>query len=77
MAERITKAVIGQRYFVTGPERRKHPMVVAQACEKNRGLWHCITHDESFQNNFQKDSHIHTGKHCLVWVCFDHGPEVP
>jgi hypothetical protein len=81
MEERITKATIGQRYFSACiPGNEKIRFIVGPACEKNRGVWHCITHDETFHNQFQKDSHIdnrNPGKHCLVWICYDHGPEVP
>lgn len=52
--------------------------VSGPACEnKKGGLWHCTTHNETFQNQFSKDSHIGRGKHVLAWLCFEHGPEVP
>lgn len=42
----------------------------------HNGRWYCITHDERFENQLQKDIHISSGKHKLAWVCFEHGLEV-
>lgn len=51
---------------------------VRKPCEnKTNGHWYCLTHNESFTNNFAKDDHIRTGKHRLVWICHEHGPEQP
>jgi hypothetical protein len=51
---------------------------VAAACELNEGRWRCLTHEEGFGNQMQKDCHIgEPGEHVLAWVCFAHGPEVP
>ncbi len=52
---------------------------VLPPCEsKNNGHWACVTHTEDFANNMMKDGHIETrGKHLLVWMCHEHGPEEP
>lgn len=51
---------------------------VKPACaEKNKGHWFCATHGRHFANQLEKDGHIHTGKHELVWVCHAHGFEQP
>ena len=60
-----------------GPNNEPETFTVAAGCDTDRGRWFCVTHDESFTNNFQKDMHITTGKHRFVWICFDHGPERP
>lgn len=41
------------------------------------GHWYCVTHGDHFDNQFQKDSHIHTGTHRLAWICHEHGIEQP
>jgi hypothetical protein len=58
---------------------------VQPACaDKNNGRWYCVTHGEGFPNQMQKDSHIGeygdhgpNALHRLVWLCFEHGAEVP
>lgn len=50
---------------------------VGPKCEINNGIWFCNTHREGFQNQLQKDIHISRGRHELVWICFEHGPEEP
>ena len=61
-----------------GPDGEERTFTVASPCdEKNAGRWLCVTHDTGFANQFQKDTHIMSGKHRLVWVCFEHGPEQP
>jgi len=50
---------------------------VGPKCDMNNGRWWCVTHSESFANQFQKDIHIQSNKHRLSWVCFQHGLEVP
>ncbi len=50
---------------------------VKPSCGGPAGRWYCATHDESFSHQFQKDSHIHYGKHKLAWMCILHGLEVP
>jgi len=48
-------------------------------CKENwRGEWYCATHEEVFQSQFEKDTHIQCrGKHRLIWWCSGHGPEQP
>lgn len=42
------------------------------------GQWGCVTHQLVFMNNLQADIHEHDDKpHVAVWLCFEHGPEVP
>lgn len=58
-------------------EAAKHP------CGSSGGGRHaCITHDQSFGSNMEVNSHVEEneerGEQCvLVWVCFEHGVEVP
>ena len=55
--------------------------VVLPACtSKNGGLWVCVTHQQAFANQFQKDTHItypEGRRHTLAWMCSEHGVEVP
>ena len=55
----------GRDYIVQGPCEDAHA-----------GHWYCITHDEHFGNQLQKDVHIHLGTHKMVWCCDLHGLEV-
>lgn len=42
------------------------------------GHWRCLTHNQDFPNNLQRESHSgERGSHVLAWVCHEHGPEVP
>lgn len=77
--ERITTAAAGQAVPIKlRYDGKVHQEMVLGPCEqKNNGLWYCTTHLVSFQNQMQKDSHIHRGKHQLTWLCFAHGPEQP
>lgn len=52
-------------------------VVKAPCANKNNGYWYCVTHKECFQNQLEKDCHIHTGKHVLAWLCREHGFEQP
>ena len=71
-----TKAEVGEKYTLpTGTE-----VVIAEPCDKNNGYWHCMSHQEGFQNNLQKDIHLdqHKKSSCkLAWVCWEHGFERP
>lgn len=79
MTERITTTPTGEQIKlrlrangITTDEK------VAAPCDvQNAGLWYCVTHQQSFTNNCEKDSHIERGKHRLTWLCFAHGPEQP
>lgn len=57
-----------------GPKR----FTVSPACtDKHGGHWYCVTHDERFDNQLQKDLHVSVGTHLLAWNCKEHGPEQP
>lgn len=71
-AEAVTAAEFGQHFTFQG-----HDYLVSAKCDTNRGSWYCITHSTGFRNQLEKDSHIGRGRHQLVWVCLEHGPEVP
>lgn len=72
----ITKATVGQTFKSLMPSGAKNEYTLQAACEnKTNGRWYCVTHDQTFLNQFEKDSHIHTGNHALAWICLEHGPE--
>jgi len=77
MMEGITKAESGQRIGISG----NHVMamqVVEDSCGTNGGHWFCGVHDEHFANNMQWWNHCDEGtEHLAVWMCHEHGPEVP
>lgn len=51
---------------------------VKESCKGKGGSWYCATHNKGFQNQLMKDIHIgNTGKHRLLWLCPEHGPETP
>ncbi len=73
-SERIQKAKAGQKIKSNKGEN----ITILPACsDKNGGNWRCITHGESFENQLQKDFHIHSGTHLLAWNCHTHGLEEP
>lgn len=72
--ERITKAGVGQKIHAKQINRK---FIVEASCGAENGIWYCVTHDQAFSNNFEKDSHIRKGNHQFAWVCPVHGPEVP
>lgn len=76
--EKITTATVGEIFSwkeYTGEQRES---IVGAPCKnKNNGRWACMNHNKKFDNQLQKDSHIHTGKHRLVWMCNEHGAEQP
>lgn len=43
------------------------------------GVWHCLTHDEKFQNNMTANSHGEDvpGVCVMAFHCFEHGDEQP
>jgi hypothetical protein len=77
--DRIRTVAEGEEItFLLGPEREPWITHVLPACDNQiGGQWHCATHDVGFRNQLEKDSHIHEGEHLLVWICLEHGPEVP
>lgn len=50
---------------------------VQTSCGEQTGHWYCVTHSEHLANNMQKEGHIYDGRHRLVWICHQHGPETP
>lgn len=74
--ERITKAIEGQIVEIKDVEG-VDKMTVKPSCKGKPGQWFCITCNETFVNQFMKDSHITTGEHQLAWICPTHGLEVP
>ena len=76
--DKITTAKAGQTMRMKNPQGGRYQVTIGAACaDKNHGLWHCITHSESFENQLQKDIHIGRGTHRLVWICYTHGAEQP
>ena len=72
--QKLIKVMAGET--VIDGQKKSHQ--VQAPCEsKNGGYWYCATHKETFLNQFEKDSHIHTGTHRLVWLCIAHGFEQP
>ena len=55
-----------------------YPTIVKPACEnKHNGRWYCVNHRTIFDTQIAKDCHIQHGKHRMLWLCFEHGPEKP
>lgn len=70
----ITKAVEGQTVMTD----HFGNFTVKPSCGENFGRWYCITHNESFRNQFMKDIHLSKGDHQLAWICLHCGNlEVP
>jgi len=65
--------------FKKGKKSETGTEVVKEPCDdKNNGYWYCLTHQEGFQNNLQKDIHIDEHPdHKFVWMCWKHGAEQP
>jgi hypothetical protein len=78
-AERVSTVepvTLGETF--RGPEGRE--FTAGPKCSENVGAWYCATCEEGFGNQLQKSSHVHAApntEHRLVWICRDHGPEVP
>jgi len=51
--------------------------VHAACTDRVDGYWHCASHRRSFRNEFDRDAHVHNGKHRVVWICWRHGAETP
>jgi hypothetical protein len=81
MSKGIVEAVqAGEQVPITyrGSEDRTETVTVKVACpNQTGGHWYCVTHQEGFAHNFDKDTHIREGKHRLVWICHEHGAEQP
>lgn len=78
---RVTVPDAGEKIvFPVGFPAVDTELVVKQGCPGVRdsaGQWACVTHKLTFPNNLQASSHEMDGRHLVVWLCFDHGPEVP
>lgn len=61
-ATRVSAALVGTRTSLG---------VVHASCGGTSGGWTCVTHDESFDNQIAKDSHIARGVHVLAWRCYE------
>lgn len=59
------------------PVRDRHHVVKPQ-CPGASGAWACVTHKLIHRNNLEASSHEGDGQlHLIVWLCDEHGPEVP
>lgn len=67
------------RQFTVKLRGEDETFTVGPKCETGtQGQWRCLTHAEGFAAQMEKDSHVaRPGDHELVWVCIEHGPEVP
>lgn len=75
--QRIAAVEAGEEVTIFRGTDRAITETIKESCGESNGYWFCVTHDESFPNQLQKDGHIHSGDHKLMWVCFDHGYEKP
>lgn len=81
------KTMEGRKFttkVMSAGEERSQEFTVLASCGENTpyGRWMCITHNQVFRNQFEKDGHLHAKrgaiKPCeLCWICPKHGPEVP
>lgn len=79
-AQQLTQVIAGTRVRLVTRDTVTHPTVGAYhpTPPSNRaGHWYCVTHAEHFENQLQKDMHIHAGTHQLAWICHEHGIEQP
>lgn len=74
---RIKAAQAGEKVAIRGPDGLTRREVKAPCEDKHGGHWYCVTHQEAFDNQFMKDTHISKGRHTLVWMCHAHGAEQP
>lgn len=59
-------------------ERPRLVALVAVTTHADGGQWACVTHQLVHRNNLSASLHeAEPGDHRVVWVCFEHGPEVP
>lgn len=71
-AERVTAVAIGDRVALLTM------VTAAEPCLANTGNWYCVTHQEMFANQINKDFHLSgKGRHVLAWFCHTHGLEAP
>lgn len=68
-----TTVLAGEHITTPGHDKGEvYNYIIRPAHEGGNGHWYCVTHQEPFSNNFQKDSHIDEGEHKLAWMCFEH-----
>jgi hypothetical protein len=78
MPHNVSAATAGTPFmWREGPNDRSVEVEIGPTCSEKVGNWFCITHQEHFPNQLQKDGHIMTGTHVLAWNCYLHGPEQP
>lgn len=84
MSQVLTSVATGDKVQMTlmvGGRRSKRTVTVQPYHTSDPlaqpGHWYCVTHDAHFENQFQKDTHIHRGTHHLAWICLEHGIEQP
>jgi hypothetical protein len=68
----VVKTSEGKTFRWGGKEHTVKP-----ACGGERGKWMCLTHMIAFISQPQKDDHVKKGQHEIVWLCAEHGAEVP
>ena len=74
-----TTVAAGEKFSWREPNGKRVEVVALPPCEsKTGGRWTCMTHNENFDNQMQKDCHLdESGRHKLGWICFEHGLEQP
>ena len=73
MSYNVIAVEIDQKVSVDGKK-----VTVLKTCKISNGHWFCVTHQESFPTQINKDSHIALGgMHTLAWICHLHGVETP
>ena len=76
----VTFAQTGEQHpfpFRVGVRLRPVILSIGPGCHRNEGHWACITHGRGFTTQARCDRHTRRGEHCLVWLCWAHGPEQP
>lgn len=83
-AQKLTSVCEGERVQMTvmgGEHGVKNTLTIGAyhptEPSNKLGHWFCVTHDEHFANQMQKDTHINQGTHHLAWICHEHGIEQP
>lgn len=83
MAQVLTSVAAGEKvrmYQMVDGDRELVEVTVAPYHPNgpdDEGHWYCVTHHMHFQNQLQKDLHIHDTSHKLAWICHEHGIEQP
>ena len=59
------------------------PRAAKGGCGGTNGRWACLTHQTSFRNNLEANSHTQDDpvngekEHVMAWLCPEHGVEAP